>query len=172
MLHKTIKVLAKRQPRPRKGAPSPRKEAKQYSCDSRLYVWLVASPKRRIWRVQKRSCLVQTLKMLRKSNKSPRKEATETPKRGTQPSKRGKTIFLQQATLCPPCCISEKEDLRGAKSVPAKVAKTEANKGEEKPKPESRADPPTEFISVRAAPPPENMLQGFKALAEVLLRNS
>ena len=122
--------------------------------------------------MQKRSCLAQTLKMLRKSNKSPRKEATETPKRGTHPSKRGKTIFLQQATLCPPCCISEKEDLRGAKSVPAKVAKTEANKGEEKPKTESRADPPTEFISVRAAPPLENMLQGFEALAEVLLGNS
>ena len=63
-----------------------------------------------------------------------------------------------------------KEEFNGRKSVPAKVAKTEANKGEEKPKPESRADPPTEFISVRAAPPPENMLQGFKALAEVLLR--
>ena len=116
--------------------------------------------------------IVQTFKNAAQNHKSPRKEATKTPKRGTQSSKRGKTIFLRQPTLCLACCISEKDDLRGAKSVPAKVAKTEANKGEEKPKPESRADPPTEFISVRAAPPPENMLQGFKALAEVLLRNS
>ena len=61
--------------------------------------------------------IVQTFKNAAQNHKSPRKEATKTPKRGTQSSKRGKTIFLRQPTLCLAGCISEKENLAGAKAL-------------------------------------------------------
>ena len=61
--------------------------------------------------------IVQTFKNAAQNHKSPRKEATKTPKRGTQSSKRGKTIFLRQPTLCLAACISEKENLAGAKAL-------------------------------------------------------